>query len=258
MMLTVAEARRLKVADLKSELTKLGLPCVGKKEDLLTRLVQHLEGNAVSSSSPAATAPSVPIATLPVHSLPEAINTSASKGTGAASHSATSVQSADATIVTTTTTAQLVAIKSPTSATQNINLATTAKMTAEERQRLRAERFGVVADMGRTVKADVAVVPTPTPKATIPIANTPVKATVALDPSVDVETLARRQQRFGIVPALRDTKAQPAAASVVTATHPEATQKSSGINSAEEIKRQKRLERFQQGKQDAAKRAKVV
>ncbi|PJF17627.1 SAP domain-containing ribonucleoprotein [Paramicrosporidium saccamoebae] len=66
--------RQLKVAELRGELTKLGLPTGGKKDELQTRLIEALQASAVSNQTKSAnpSRPSKPISPTSPTSQPAA------------------------------------------------------------------------------------------------------------------------------------------------------------------------------------------
>ncbi|KAJ8324343.1 hypothetical protein O5D80_006608 [Batrachochytrium dendrobatidis] len=250
MVLTVADAKKLKVADLKTELQQLGMSTTGKKEDLLARLIHHLESNTNTPASNPTVSPSAPNGAVPanVHTLPNNL-TGTSRSAG--------VHPQTVHTVDTTTVPKSASIKSPNKDSHNVNIAVTASMTDEERKRLREEKFGKTAPHVSTnhrVK-DTAVSETVAPKTT----TVPAKAHVKLDPYVDAATLARRQSRFGSVSAPSDTHVSapvsPSKESVSTTPH---VVHPTGALSEEEIKKQKRIQRFNEEQQASTKRGKVM
>nr|KAJ3420520.1 hypothetical protein HK105_005580 [Polyrhizophydium stewartii] len=287
------DLQKLKVADLKAELAKYGLPTSGRKEELVARLSEHLAASdsdatvaqqALDGAVEQATAAAQPPAAAAAADAPAAAQAKtaaahAAHGPSAASNLQASVPT-QAAAAASTEPAGAGAAKAPT-----VSVAAVAQLSAEERLRLRSERFGAAVPAAGT-KKDAAAASTAVPVAAAASkAQQPAKAAAAattasasqpakpipaalLDdrPLVDPATLARREKRFGSVlkaaaASAADTKPADAQAAAA-APKPAAKQKGTAsaavavATSIEEEKRRRRMERFQLDQAEAVKRAK--
>ncbi|KAJ3414678.1 hypothetical protein HDV05_006213 [Chytridiales sp. JEL 0842] len=138
--LTVATVKTLKVAELKAELQKLGLATAGKKEELATRLIEHIEATAAKPEPPAAPA-------ITAASPTKQVSTPAVAPPAAP----TEVKAAVA--------------QTPTSAVVSPIDPSSAHLSEEERKKQRAERFNIQSTQPATQASKPAVpVATATPK----------------------------------------------------------------------------------------------
>ncbi|KAL2913810.1 hypothetical protein HK105_206689 [Polyrhizophydium stewartii] len=288
------DLQKLKVADLKAELAKYGLPTSGRKEELVARLSEHLAASdsdatvaqqardgAVEQATAAAQPPAAAAAAdAPAAAQAKTAAAHAAHGPSAASNLQASVPT-QAAAAASTEPAGAGAAKAPT-----VSVAAVAQLSAEERLRLRSERFGAAVPAAGT-KKDAAAASTAVPVAAAASkAQQPAKAAAAattasasqpakpipaalLDdrPLVDPATLARREKRFGSVlkaaaASAADTKPADAQAAAA-APKPAAKQKGTAsaavavATSIEEEKRRRRMERFQLDQAEAVKRAKA-
>ncbi|TPX68258.1 hypothetical protein SpCBS45565_g03233 [Spizellomyces sp. 'palustris'] len=250
--LTEAAVKKLKIVELKAELTKLGLPTTGKKDELVTRLLERVNISAPTLHDDSEL--NAELAQLEELSAKEKPARNARFGIAATPQKSNSAGPAAANSPAAAVTASPVTGK-PVSANPEKNDTVsappvTAQMSEEEKRKARAARFGLPvaensllenraarsnAPMGKSkdVKA------TPNPKA----GTTTVNATVSKSAStrklsIDPEVLKQRVERWGTV--------NPEVAKVI-------------VSAEEEEKKRKRAERFglQTPQKNAEKKQKV-
>lgn len=165
------EIRAMKVVDLKAELGKLGLPQTGKKDELIDRLLEHLNAVAMPSK---VTSPGVPVAApkpAPVQ-----------KVQGTATNVVSTVSEEEAQRLARAARFGI----DPTNTTitpKKASFAVDPLLVSEEARQRRIERFGVVEPVSKKSKQSITHVP---------------KVAIGGVVGIEAEKLKERQQRFGV------------------------------------------------------------
>ncbi|RKO91892.1 hypothetical protein BDK51DRAFT_34189 [Blyttiomyces helicus] len=269
-MSSAASWKKLRVTDLREELSKLGLETSGNKNELIDRLIAHSAAQTTTptaaTTAPAAKAPANPTpapaqAPTAAASKPAAIVTAPSAATTAASKTspATPLSGGETEAERREARAKRFGLAAPTSAPAtkapvlaSINSAgppvsaAYAAMSEEERRKARATRFGpapvVVTGGASAAGPATAAAPgsAPTADSTKTLIDGPKSAPVGKAPaiSIDPEVLKKRIERFGVV--------NPTLQKVV-------------VDTEENAKKRSRLERFGMvGDAEARKKTKQV
>ncbi|KNC95979.1 uncharacterized protein SPPG_08582 [Spizellomyces punctatus DAOM BR117] len=235
--LTEAAVKKLKIVELKAELTKLGLPTTGKKDELVTRLLERVnistptlhddsELNAELAQLEELSAKEKPArnARIGIAASPQKSN---SGGSAAANSPAAAVTASPVT-------GMPVSANSEKKSTVSVP-PVTAQLTEEEKRKARAARFGLpvaensllenrAARSKTPVGKSKGVKATPNPKAGTATVNATVsKSAGTRKLSIDPEVLKKRVERWGTV--------NPEVAKVI-------------VSAEEEEKKRKRAERF--------------
>lgn len=176
-MLTEADVRAMKVAELKAELVLLDLPLTGKKDELMERLLEHLASQPAETKQDTAVSPSSVPAVTSVGStaaVPSPILVDDEQARRLARASRFGIQPVEP------TTAPQPKRAKPTKA--SALLASDPTLLAPDALQRRIERFGVVQPDAKRSKQ----------------AGGRTAVVVAPVEAVDYEQLKARQERFGV------------------------------------------------------------
>ncbi|KAJ3039753.1 hypothetical protein HDV00_011880 [Rhizophlyctis rosea] len=213
----VAKAKTLKVPELKKELSALSLSANGKKDELLARLVAHLEANSKKETA----TPAQTTSATSTNGTPSPTAAKAPTAQPPTTNTASTTPAATATTATAQTEeerrrARLARFGLPTAPA-----ATAPVMSEVERRKAREARFAAAGAPGTVDTKTTGATPGVAGAKTAPAVASPTSPSAYV--GIDAELLKKRQERFGI----KDPKLEKVIAA-----------------SEEEERKRKRAERF--------------